>query len=459
MKNTMTTKLTRATFHLSLLVPGVAAGQDAHRHHHRASAGDAAAASGTVTGKPAAVAPDGLPADRIVAIVDGDAVTEQDVDDRAKLFALSTGMGIDSATLDRLRGQITRQLIDEKLRVQEIKRRKIVVTPEEISAAITQIEARNGLPKDALRNKLAADGVSLGTLIDQIRVQIGWTHVLRQNLGPRAMVTDAEVQAREDALKQEQGQPEYDVAEIFIPIDDPTRAAEANNFAQAVIKQLRSGAPFGIVAAQFGQNQNALEGGDLGWVNASRLDPEVVAVVQQMPIGAISNPIRVAGGFDIVTVHAKRTIGTQMATVMTVRQAFLPFKTALDPNHPTADQIATLGRARALQTGAHSCDAVEAANKAAGNVRPSDPGPLLLADLNPQMQGVLTHMNAGDVTHPLVSRDGIAVIAVCGREEKNIATQTPDQIRDQLLSERVELASRQENRELRRHAVIEMRSS
>ncbi len=456
-----TTKLARAVLLASLLLPSVAAAQDTHRHHRRGTAGDTSSASGAVNEKlkPATVAPDGVPADRIVAIVDGDAVTEQDVDDRAKLFALSTGMGVDAGTLDRLKPQITRQLIDEKLRVQEIKRRKIVVTPEEISAAITQIEQRNGMQKDALRNKLAADGVSLGTLIDQIRVQIGWTHVLRQNLGPRAMVKEAEVQSRENALKQEQGQPEYNVAEIFIPIDDPTHSAEAERFAQAVIKQLRSGAPFGIVAAQFGQNQSALEGGDLGWVSADRLDPEVVDVVRQMPIGAISNPIRVAGGFDIVTLHGKRTIGTQMATVLTVRQAFLPFKSTLDPQHPTPDQIATLARARALGTGPHDCGTIEAANKAAGSVRPADPGPLLLADLNPQMQNVLAHMNAGDVTRPLVNQDGIAVIAVCGREEKNIATQTPDQIRDQLLSERVELASRQENRDLRRHAVIEMRSS
>ena len=443
---------------------GMAAAQDMPTHHHRhhaGSAGTVPANAGFGHDKLLAthVAPDGVPADKIVAIVDGSAITEQDVDDRAKLFALSTAMGVDAAMLDRLKPQITRQLVDEKLRIQEIQRRKIVISSDEISASIGQIEQRNGMQKNALRDKLQADGVSLGTLIDQIRVQIGWTHVLRQNLGPRAVVSDTEVKAREDALKHEDGQPEYDVAEIFIPIDDPTHAEEANRFAEAVIKQLRGGAPFGIVAAQFGQNQNALEGGDLGWVTADRLDPEVLTIVRQMPIGAISNPIRVAGGYDIVTTKGRRTIGTQMATVLGVRQAFLPFKTPLDPSHPTPDQIATLGRAKNLATGPHDCAAIEAANKAAGSVRPADPGPLLVNDLNPQMSAILVHLNVGDVTRPLVSQEGIAVIGVCSRDQKNIATQTPDQIRDQLLAERVELASRQENRDLHRHAVIEMRAS
>ena len=458
----MSRSVLRAAFFASAFIPPAARAQDAGlpHHHHRHAGGTATAgAAASKKTSPASVATDGVPADKIVAIVSGDAITEQDVDDRAKLFALSTGMAVDAGLLDRLKPQITRQLIDEKLRVQEIERRKIVVTPEEISAAIAQIEERNRMGKDGLRDKLLADGVSLGTLIDQIRVQIGWTHVLRQNLGPRARVTEAEVKAREDARTGENGQPEYDVAEIFVPLDDPTHAAEANRFAEAVITQLRAGAPFGIVAAQFGQNQNALEGGDLGWVTADRLDPPVLDIVRQMPIGAISNPIRVAGGFDIVTVHGKRQIGTQMATVLTVRQAFLPFKSSLDPQHPTPDQVAILARARALGTGAHDCASVEAENKEAGGSRPSDPGPLIVADLNPQMGAILGHMEAGQVTKPLVATDGIAVIAVCTREQKNVATQTPDQIRDQLLSERVELASRQESRDLHRHAVIEMRSS
>ena len=423
----------------------LAANADAKHHHPALPA--------------AAVQSGALPADRIVATVNGDAITESDVQSREKLFALSTGMSIDQALLSRLRPQITEQLIDEKLRIEEIQRRKIVVTPEEISASIASIESRNGMRPHALEDKLAADGVSEQTLIDQIRVQLGWTHVLRQDLAESGRITPAEIAQRQAALKEESGQPEYDVAEIFIPVDDPTRADEADHFAQAVIQQLREGAPFGIVAAQFGQNENALDGGELGLVGADRLDPEVLAVVRAMPEGAISNPIRVAGGFDIVTVHAKRTIGTNMTSVLEVRQAFFPFTSRLDPQHPLPQQVTQLSKARALESGGHSCQAIEAANKAEGSVRPADPGPLTLNQINPQMRVLLQPLQAGQMTKPLVSLDGIAVIGICSRTEKNIANTSSDDIANQLLAERVELASRHENRDLHRRAVIEMRSS
>ena len=53
--------------------------------------------------------------------------------------------------LDRLKQQITRQLIDEKLRMQEVQRRRIVIPDKAIADAIREIEARNSLPAGALR--------------------------------------------------------------------------------------------------------------------------------------------------------------------------------------------------------------------------------------------------------------------------------------------------------------------
>jgi peptidyl-prolyl cis-trans isomerase SurA len=55
---------------------------------------------------------------RIVAVVNGDVVSATDVDLRRRLFAVSTGQGVAPDVLDRLTAQVTRELIDEKLRLQ-----------------------------------------------------------------------------------------------------------------------------------------------------------------------------------------------------------------------------------------------------------------------------------------------------------------------------------------------------
>jgi peptidyl-prolyl cis-trans isomerase SurA len=421
-----------------------------------AAAPAAAPAPAQTAAPPSAPATD---ASRIVAVVNGDAITKADVDNRRRLFALSTGMSAAPDVLDRLTPQVTRQLIDERLRLQEVQRRHVIVHDNEIAAAIREIEQRNGMPEGTLRRRLSADGVEFRTLIDQVRVQIGWTRVLREVLGSQTDITDTDIQEMANLLKAQVGQQEFRVAEIFVPIGDPGQAEEAHRFAETVIQQLRLGAPFAVVAAQFSQSQTALQGGDEGWVQPNQIDPAVLRVLQEMPEGAISNPIPVPGGLSIVTLRGKREIGHDMATMATVRQLFLPFATTLNPNAPTAQQQQVLEQARRISASAKTCDDIEAANKAGGGSRPTDPGEVRVDNMGvPELRQLLTTLPLGKASGPLVANDGVAVVMVCTREQKNVGVPGKQELSDRILSERVELASRQLMRDLQRRAVIDQRS-
>ena len=412
----------------------------------------AASLAALLAGRPAAAQSSG-----IVAVVDGDVITKGDVDNRGRLLALSTGLQVTPEVLDRLRSQTTRQLIDERLRLQEVQRRHIVVSDKEIAEALHGIEQRNGMQPNGMRDKLAGSGVDLRTLIDQLRVQIGWTDVIRQQLGQESQITQAEIADQQRLLEQQTGKPEYRVSEIFVPVDDPANAADAQRFADAVIKQLRGGAPFAVVAAQFSQSQTALQGGDLGWVQPKELDPEVARVVEQMPIGAISNPIRVPGGFSVDTVRAKREIGHDIGTILSLRQVFLPFTAALNPEAPTDQQKQTLEKARSLSASLKSCDQVEQAAKAINSPRAVDPGEVRLETINPpQFRATLTALPDNKPTQPLVAADGIVVMMICSRTEKNLAVESKEDIANRLIGERVELLSRQLLRDLHRKALIDV---
>jgi peptidyl-prolyl cis-trans isomerase SurA len=398
---------------------------------------------------------------RIAAVVNGDVISDADIGNRARLFAISTGLPMSPDVIDRLRPQILRQLIDERLRVQEAQRRKIVIQDAQIAAAIKEIESRNNMQPGALRAKLASDGVSNRTLIDQIRAQLAWSQTLRDTIGEKINITDAEVAEQERLTAQQVGQTEYRLGEIFIPVDDPANSTDAQHFAETVISELRAGAPFAMVAAQFSQTQTALQGGELGWEQANQLDPAVAAIVSQMPPGAISNPVRVPGGFSVVTLQAKREIGNQLATVATLRQAFFAFTVPLtDPQNPTEQQRQMLLKARSAQNTIKGCDQMEAYAKANNPPnRPIDPGEVRVEGVNPPaFRQLLETIPLGKPTEPLVSRDGIAVITVCTREQKNVGEITAAEIRNRLINERVEMLSRQAMRDLHRKANIDIRN-
>jgi len=393
----------------------------------------------------------------IVAAVNGDVVSRGDVEARARLYAMSAGLPVTPDIIARLTPQVTRQLIDEKLRLQEIQKRKIVVSDKDIAAAINSVESRNNMPVGALRARLSAAGVDMRTLIDQVRVQLGWTRVLRDQLGNLTEPSRADIADQERLLKGQTGQQEFRVSEIFLPVTNPAQDGEVKSFADTIIGQLRGGAPFPVVAAQFSQAQTALDGGDLGWVQAIQLDPEVAALVAQMPDGAIANPIKVPGGYMIATVRGKRLIGNDPATMLTLREVFLRFTSPLDAQNPTDQQKQTLERAKALGGNVHSCTDMEAANKQVGEVHPSDPGDVRLEGVNPPtFRALLASLPDGKASQPLVSQDGITVVMICKRDVKNLGVASKEEIANRLVSDRAELASRQLMRDLQRRASIDV---
>ena len=396
---------------------------------------------------------------RILAVINGDIITRADVDGRRRLFALNAGLNTAPASLDRLNPQVMRLLIDERLRLQEAQRRRVPVTDQDIAQAITDLERRNNLPSGGLVAQLRRAGVEPRVLFDQLRVQIAWSRLIRAMLNAQGPIGDAEVADFIAATRARAGQPEYLVGEIFVPVDDPAEEPEVRRFVDEIVAQLRGGVPFPIAATQFSQSQSALAGGDLGWVGAEAVDPAVQRVLAQMPPGAIASPIRVPGGFQIVTLRARREVGRDEATVLSLRQVFFPFAGQLDPNAPTAQQIAVVERARALSASARSCEAIEAAARTSGSERPTDPGPVRLETMQPpQLRAMVASLPPGRASQAIIAPDGVAVLMVCSRESRNLAEPTPEIARQTITRDRAELLSRQLQREIRRRAQIELRS-
>jgi peptidyl-prolyl cis-trans isomerase SurA len=397
----------------------------------------------------------------IAAVVNGDVITNDDVSNRARFFALATGQQVSPDVLDRLRPQILQQLVNERLEIQEVERRGIVVSDKQVAAAIGDIEHNNNMAPGQLRAKLAALGVSFDTLVAQVRTQLGWEQVLRQVVAEMGRPTPADIDRQLQVMKDAGAQPQYNVGEIFIPVNSPAADPGAEKFANTVITELRGGAPFPIIAAQFSQGETALQGGALGWVGADQLDPAVAQLVTQMPIGAVSNPVAVAGGLVIVQLRGRQQAGQSDAdpasTVLSVRQVYLPFSTPLNQQHPTVQQRETMVKLHSIQASVHSCSDMEAANKAAGTVKPADPGPVNLAQVTPpQFQALLERLPVGQPSPPLIAEGGVTMVMICSKSEQAAGLPSRDQIASQLFNNRVGLAAQQTLDDLHRRGSIQI---
>ena len=391
---------------------------------------------------------------KATAIINGDVITQTDIDQRLALLAIANGGKIPPEEIQRLREQVLRNLIDETLQIQAAKTEKIEVKQSDIDKTVQRVAANVKKTPDQLAVMLESSGSNIKTLRRQIEGEIAWQRLQHAKIESGVSVGDDEVKAVLDKMNASKGTQEYRVGEIFLSATPATDAQIIEN-ANKILNQLRAGASFAGYARQYSEASTAAVGGDLGWVRPEQLPPQLADVLRQLPAGAISNPIQVPGGYSIIAVQDTRKILTAdpRDALLNLKQVSIAFPkgTRREAAEPivarfaeAAKNVGGCGGADKLATDFH------------GEIVSSDQ--VKMRDLPPALQRLMVPMQVGQATQPFGSLDeGVRVLVICGRDEATQSAPSYDDIYQQLNDERVNSRSRRYLADLRRDAVIEFR--
>jgi peptidyl-prolyl cis-trans isomerase SurA len=389
---------------------------------------------------------------KATAIVNGDVITQTDVDQRLQLLAIANGGQIPPDQLDELRQQVLRNLIDETLEIQAAKADKIDIKGSDIDRTVERVAGNVKQNPDQLAKYLEANGSSIRSLRRQIEGEIAWQRLQRAKI--EVSVGDDEVKAVIDKLNASKGTEEYHVGEIFLSSTPDTQAQTIAN-ATKILEQLKNGASFAGYARQYSEASTAAVGGDLGWVRPEQLPGPLADTLRQMGPGAVSNPIPVPGGVSILAVQDTRKILTRdpRDAVLSLKQVSLSFPkgTAKAVAEPI---IARFAEAARTVGGCGGADKIAADFH--GEVVQQDG--VKMRDLPPALQQMMLPMQVGQATQPFGSlEEGVRTLVICGRDEIDPSAPSYDEVYNQLNEERVNNRSRRYLRDLRRDAVIEFR--
>ena len=392
---------------------------------------------------------------KATAIVNGEVITETDIDHRLALVVAANNAQIPAEELQRIRAQILRNLVDETLQIQAAAQREIQVEEREIEQYFGRYAERFGRPGPAFAEYLRSIGSSERSIKRQIRGELAWQRLQRRQIEPFVSVGDEEVQAIIDRLNASRGTREYRVSEIFLAATPETAAQTLAN-AQRIVQQIRAGASIVAYARQFSEASTAAAGGDLGWVRAEQLPPELGQALPRLQIGVVSDPITVSGGFSIVEVQDTRQIlvADPRDSLLSLMQLSIGFP-AGSTRQQAETRIAQL--AQTAQTMGGCGRAQEAATSIGAELVSNDQ--IRVRDLPPQLQEMLLNLNVGQTTAPFGSvQSRVSVLVLCGRDDPQQATGPSfDQVYQQLNEERVNRRAQRFLRDLRRDAVIEWR--
>lgn len=393
----------------------------------------------------------------IVATVNEDVILQTDLDNRMALFIATSNLQDSPEVRRRLTPQVLQSLVDDRLKRQEARRQKVSVSGQEMDQALLSVAQQLRVPPNQLADHLAQRGAKISTLIDQVETDIAWLRTVSKIAGDRGTVSQAEIEEELERLKSVPSGTEVRVAEIFLPISDPAEAERTEALAQQIEADLRRGGSFPTLARTFSQGPTARAGGDLGWVRAGQIDPDLRSVVEGLQPGEFSAPIRGAQGLSIVYLIGRRD-ATNPATLKRVILEMAQLSVPIAANAPLTEASNWLGAVQRATQGVKDCADFEQKGRALGRVaQVTRLPPIPLDQLPADLQPIVEPLAVNEATQPLRLSDGLMVLMVCNRGEQTMGDQGKQAVERRLREQRMMAIAQRKLRELRRTATLDIR--
>ena len=250
--------------------------------------------------------------DQIVAKVNGDIVSQDELLITAREMAQQLkAQGASGAqlqqTLDQQEKNILRDRIDELLLTQKGKELNINVDSE-IIKYMASLQRQSGITDtekfhDYIRQQ---SGMSYEDFLSEAKNRALNREVIGSEVGRKINITDKEIQDyynahQSDFIREEK----VYLSEILISTQgkDPAAVAAAEKKAKQLASDAQKGQRFSDMARDNSDAATAKDGGVLGGYKKGDLAKEIEDTVWSLPRGAVTNPIKLATGFEIFKVE------------------------------------------------------------------------------------------------------------------------------------------------------------
>jgi len=283
-----------------------------------------------------------LRAQSVVVMVNGEPITNYDIEQRSKLNFLTTHKPAD-------RKQVIDELIDEKVKIKEAKKFGVDPTSSDIDQSYAAMSSRMRITPDQLTKSLEGQGIRPDTLKARMKAEMVWTSLVRGRYKESLQVGEKEVAAAAQGG------------------DDDKQSSEAFEY---------------------------------------RMQPIVLIV----PRGSA----------------------------------------------PSATE-SRQKEAEVLRNRVQSCDEANALFKSMQNAAIREAVVKTSADIPPALRDLLDKTPVGHLTPPEVTKQGVEMVALCGRKPTTVDTPKKKAVRDKMYAEKYEAKSKAYLQEVRKAAMIEYR--
>lgn len=399
--------------------------------------------------------------DRIVAVVNDEVITQQELNARVDFaFRQLRQQGTPPPPRETIERQLIERLINDRVQMQHARDIGLRVDDGELERALARIANDNKLSISQLRATLEKDGVPFDKFRSDIRNEITLSRLREREVSQKIVVTESEIDNFLQAQQaQAGGNDEFNVSHILVSVPEnatPEQLQARRARAGEALAQLKGGADFRQIAAAFSDAPEALQGGLLGWRESKRLPALFLEGLRPLQTGGITDLLRSPNGFHILKLNERRG-GQPPIMVQQTRARHILIKTnELVSEAEARNRLLTLKER--LDNKADFAELARARSEDGSAARGGDLGWLNPGDTVPEFEQAMNALKPGELSQPVRSPFGWHLIEVQERRTHDMTREGQRLNARQALRERKADEAYQEwGRQLRDRAYIEQR--
>jgi peptidyl-prolyl cis-trans isomerase SurA len=402
-----------------------------------------------------------LQVDRIVAVVNDEVITQNDLNDRLGVVMRNLQkQGVALPAQDTLVKQLLERLINDMVQMQLAKETGVKVDDTQLDKALQRIADENNLKLSEFRQLLDKDGIKWERFREDIRGEMLMGRLREREVEANIVVTESEIdnqlalEARETGPDQE-----YRLAHILILVPEQANATQIEakrKRALQALAELRKGADFAQISASFSDAPDALQGGSLGWRSSGRMPAIYLDAVGKLGTGEVSDILRSANGFHIVKLLEKRGRNAEGGVLQShVRHILLRSKDTLTDDEARNRLLRLRER---IVTGADFTELAKVHSEDASASKGGDLGWISAGETVPEFERTVNGLRSGELSQPVQSPFGWHLVQVLERRSETLSEDRRRQLARQTLRARKSDEAFQEwLRQTRDRAFVEYR--
>jgi peptidyl-prolyl cis-trans isomerase SurA len=244
---------------------------------------------------------------RLVAFVNDEVITLYELEKKMGEMTGKKPKDIrvqDEQQYSEIRHEILEDLINEKITQAKIAELGIKVSEGEIDSYIEDVKTGNQFTQEKLIEELKAQGLTYEKFRESIKKDMERDQLIDYEVKSKAIVREEQItKYYQDHIKEFKTEEKVYLAGIFLMknnTDNEEESAALTKKAEWILSRLKNGEDFGVLAKEFSQGPGADEGGELGAINTSQINQDLLDIIEKLPEGGISDLINKDDNIQII---------------------------------------------------------------------------------------------------------------------------------------------------------------